>query len=823
MSAAGHWNYLQYGEGVLKRAAEMATREGNNLKQVTCNVREETDHRRNSLTQEAANKYNKNMLGICKGLGKYIKNYLITERLKADDDRLQRHERALHVMVHEGVMVTDNDLAWMAKLSQMFIEQCIVGFDPVKEDGLKDILRSVSITNPIHPQTNDVMCLSGALAFQQQLTISHINHLQGGGYFVYDCNPKNSHLENHATNVSKRSCGRFFWIRACQCDKRCQHRCVLLDRKRYEYEVQTQLVMCCGFWPSACEAEIRSNIRDKFIAHHTKYEQVLPEYLSDAKKDDLLRAQYPELEGLRRRFDMNKKGPGILCPRQGRVTFMEVLRGTKDIPKGLLQFLDHKLRALKPVKAKVVVTRNDANADRSVPGSYISQDCVDKENLWQFQRILAMSNTLKMIVKEEFVFDHPEMSQEERAVDSLLYSGKLDAYMQMIGFKISDGLRNGYLRNDYLEGEGNKRQFHVSLARLLKTVQIYFDQHDDWLEMSTGEDAEQDDWLEMSTSDGAASDGAGEDGEERNCYADPQLYLEHTSIRSPTNGTPLTPQLASAQVLNASHTTHPVPTRHTNPIEGQMGGDPRDANPDNVVKEEEPINVCRSICAIRPSIPCMNECMCHPDYPCKAVLSKLDEKYVNQTVLMHSQLGPHGRYPDANGDISTIQQEVLQEVKLAYTHQGVDVPEFVGIQEEYGAFLIYNCNECGKEYRTLEEANHCCSEQQQVSNEDNRVIVGGTDFNDNEVYQAEVLRLVKEWGAINRTMIMKKTSFKFQSEKGLTKQITKISDRSPGPFARYCEDNNVQFDILTKCSGKRFGCTCQLHDERDDDEVEEEL
>ena len=416
----------------------------------------------------------------------------------------------------------------------------------------------------------------------------------------------------------------------------------------------------------------------------------LPDYLSEEKRNELLSCKYGDLERMRRRrFDMNAGDGGIWCDRQGAfVTLMEVLRGEKDVPDGMIESLEEQLRDLTPVEATVEQTFDDTIVDRSKPGVRFTQAQVDKENLLSFQRVLAMIETLKMIVNGDFVFDHADMAKEERAVNAVLYKGVLGTGVQKIAFKANK------FRNHYVEStDYNKEAFHVTLPRLLKTLQIFFDKQEEWRAMSP------------------SGGGFGDDEVRR--FADPQEYLNHISIRSPRNGPPLSPQLAAIQVLHASHLTHPDAFRYTNEIEPQIGGVPRDANPDNTILENATLNLHRSICSKFPCIPCLKRCQCHPNpiHRCKPLLYKLDERYFISTVIVQSQLGIHGRYPGES--IATIQEKVLQEIREAYECQGKEVPTFVTTYEGagYGQFFTYQCSKppCTKKYATIEEANHCCA------------------------------------------------------------------------------------------------------------------
>lgn len=779
------WNFNENGEAFLREAAEEADRQKLMLQLKTCKVREELPNKRANLTNEEANAYNQKVLDIVKGIGNFIRTYLIGGLLTNDDERLQQHEKLLGVMLCPGDVNNTTINAWRAKISKMFMD----GYDDgVFTISLQQIYESLCIKNPIHPSDNRPLELTGSQAYLLKLTISHSHHLTGSNTIFYDCNPLHFEFDNQADNNSKKSCSRFPWFRICQCTHQCHPRLeLLLDKERFENEIKTQLLMIGGFFPADDEIGIREKIRDLFIMHFQRNSnQALPEYLLDENKPQLLEPQYSHFEKLRPRFDLNADGDGIYCTRQQcKLTLNQILRGEKNVPKGLLGFLDVALRELTPAVApRVKKLEDDDQYDRSVPGQRWSQaDAID-ENLLQFQRVLAMGIALRHVIEGRFTYNHEGMSMGEHSVNSLLYDGVLDEDQQMVTFDItSRGLRNDYLENK------RKTKFGVHIARLMKTLEIYFDHHDKWLELDDG-------------------------GTE---FANPQVFLNFTSISNPPR-TVLTPQQAHCQVVQASHTTHPEAIRYTDPITPQEGGFARDANPDNTVQEPEEINLHRGICSVRPVIPCMNMCQCHPKYKCAPVLHKLNERYINDTALVQWQLGDNGRFPRMS--IKDIRKALIVEVREAYKCQGVPAPDFIKVAEHFLqkgiVFPEYDCVNCeAKVHHTLAEVD-ACGKQKPAADQDNRVEVNYDDIKGNDDYLVEILGLMKEWGWGNWTNIWKRTtSFKVHDDArdSLLRQKTNSS-----PIKKYCGRNQIDFELLTKCSGIKYGCPCELHDEEDSDE-----
>ncbi len=774
------WDYDANGEAFLRNVADEADRQKQKLRLIPCKVREEQKDKRANLTNDEANKHNQNVLDYVKGIGYFIRNSLIEGRLTNDDTRLQPHEKLLGVMLCPETGGTAVQNAWKAKITKIFMD----GYqDGVFTIDLQQIYESLCIKNPINPSDNKPLILTGAQAYKLKLTISHKHHLVGAS-IIYDCNPNNFEFDNQADNNAKKSCSYLHWLRACQCTHQCHPRLELLDEKRYENEVIRELLMIGGLFPSDGEIEIREKIRDAFIQHHQRNHQAPPDYLSDENKTKLMEPKYPHFEGLRPRFDLNAAGEGMYCSRQGcYVTWKQILMEEKYVPKGLLDFLNDTLKQLTPVDPpRVEKLKKDDEYDRSVPGQRKSQDDAITENLYQFQRVLAIGVALRYAIEGKFIFNHPGMAEQEGSVNTLLHDGVLGENQQTIQFT----LNTGGLRNTYLENE-SKTSFNVNIARLLKTVQIYIDHHNKWLEL----------------------DGGGTE------FANPQVLVKHTSISNPPR-TVLTPQQAHSQLLHASHDTHPESTRYTDPNTPQAGGEARDANPDNTNMEPEIINVHRGICSARPDLPSRKMCTCHPTYPCAPVLHKLDERYINDNALVQWLLGDNGRFPKMS--IQDIRKKLIAEVRKAYECQGVTVPPFIKVLEllpENVVFPEYPCQNCGqgKAHLTLAEVKACGQQQPPAADQDNRVVVDYKDIKENDNYLGEIVGLIKDWGWGKWTIIWKRATLFKANDRLCSGGTTKLTDKSytSSPIKKYCGRKQIDFELLTECSGIKFGCLCNLH------------
>ncbi len=858
------WDYKEYD---LQKYANKAKAQKPLLRPIVCEVLDNGKNKQCQLTQAEANTWNKKLHSLCTGIGPYIEKYLITRRLTQDKSRLQPHEIAVGTMVYSGVQDSNRktlfNLLWKAKITQLFIEKC--EDNPNADNCLREVLHSLSITNPTNPNTGDNIILSGTEAYLLKLTISHTNHLNGK---IVDCNPKNFHGENHPSNISKKSCGKYFFMRlVCQCAKKCGNRSAwLLKQEFLEHHVRTQLLMAFGFWPSYSEEKIREEIRKAFIAYLEHNDQEIPSYLSEDNKSNLLKSQHQDIANIRggMRFDMNAPGKGIYCTRQKcYVTFMDIFSGDKDIPVGLLEELEEQMPALRPVAAQVDDEDNDvveedeedeeedyeeeeegegenevAQRDRFLPGTRMSQEKVDEENLHNMQRVLAMKHTLEMLARCDFTNQHRASSMQERAVNSIHHIGTLYDNVQSIDFRSS----GGDFTNDYLK-RMKKNVFNVTVPRLLKTLQLFIDHHevwrklrkdndgDDWLESSDEDDNDEDDEEEedvpmLVPRDDEDEEGGDDDEEDEDrSYARMQDFLGFISIQS-ASGVALQPHEAYVQVLHASHMTHPAMPRHVNPLQPQLCGEVRDGNPDNTKLEEADLNLHRGVCSLRPSIPCMGQCTCHPVHKCAPNLSKLGEREIQEETIVHSQLGINGRYPGK--DMVFIRGELAKETRDAFIAQNKTVPPFIsGYLENQGTFFEYKCPHprCNETYMRYDQCAQCIEQhqqqeqqQQQPPDGDTRAVVANlASFLRNETYKNEYLTLIKYWGWGRVAIIEKKLSFKFE------KSSSCYDFRNKAKFIKYCEEEkDVDYATLKQCNGMRFGCPCNLHEECSENESESE-
>jgi hypothetical protein len=198
------------------------------------------------------------------------------------------------------------------------------------------------------------------------------------------------------------------------------------------------------------------------------------------------------------------------------------------------------------------------------------------------------------------------------------------------------------------------------------------------------------------------------------------------------------------------------------------------------------------------------------------VLHKLDERYINDTALVQWLLGDNGRFPKMS--IQDIRKKLIAEVREAYECQGVTVPPFIKVLELLPENVVLpeypcqnqNCGQ-GKAHHTLAEAK-ACGQQQPPADQDDRVVVDYKDIKENEDYLEEIVGLIKDWGWGNWAIIWKRATL-FKANDRLCSGTTRLTDKnkSSTPIKKYCGRKQIDFELLTNCSGIKFGCLCNLH------------
>jgi hypothetical protein len=725
---------------------------------------------RTLLSQKQVSKWNKQILKDIRSIGKFIRRFLITQRLSASHNDLKAEERALDMMFITGNSKARVDVSTqrVAKLTQLFLDKYCSEDDDNVDGFLFRLHKCLCIT-----QINGTLRLTAQQAAQQQLEICHKHHYLNlddkGQNGTCDLNPLNVTFRNRDANMAQKSCSKYFYYRQCQCPKvyiesdggACNPRCHVLTREFYEQEVQVELVSIGGLFPTAKEVEIRSNIRDAFIQHCERHEYTEHDYLSDNNKAELLLPLYPHYETLRKRFDINAPGQGMYDERQGEnVTFDSMFNPTipaserKHLPKGFLNDLQKQLRRLTmPIEPDVSTERADTS---KLLRSGIDKERANDLNQKAYQRMKMMPKAIGKLLNGDLTTKRKGMTHEEK----------------LGGAFVSDSLTLTDSDAQVLKYNGAA----CTMPRLMKTIRDFIDHSEHWKENPN------------------------------DAYPSVQKYLNHIAVKSAGQ---LSQVLAAAQEFEASHTNHLRSTRAN-----------RDLNPQHMWLENKHRNQAHGICGLLPEIPCSGNCQCHSilHYKCDKCFFKLDDEYVFDRAVLESQLGLFGQY----GIKSYFEARTLfvKELKAVFESADKDVPDFLLFMEEHPELnLCVPCEECEVEYPSIRECEECCPAVEEV--EEPRM-VSSEELEDSDELMKEVLSAMLLHGVNSPCWTSKvleelssSTTPSFSTEPmNLLSFLFPASSRKP--FHVFCARLGIVVgsgeNCLVRCEGARSGCPCKLHD-----------
>ena len=725
----------------------------------------------NFLSQTQVNDYNKLVYKDICYIGTFIRDYLITKRLSASE--LNPNEKALDMMHISGNKKgSQAKYARVAKLTQLFVDKYCSDDNGNIERYIFHLHKCLSIT-----QIDGTLRLTAQQAAQQKLEICHKHHYldldDDGRQRTYDLNPLNAAFRNHDVNIGQRSCSRYFWYRqVCQCPPIhiesdggvCHPRCHVLTKEFYEQEVQVELVSIGGLFPTANEVEIRSKIRNAFIDHCKIHDYKEHGYLSDDNSAALLAPQYPHLENLRKRFDINAQGQGMFCSRQGERVFFDELfspntppGARRNLPVGFLEDLEKQLRTLNmPIEPNV----EDDEADTTtLLRSGIDKKRANMLNQRTVNRMKMMPKAIRLLLKGDLTTENEDMTQEEK-LGGAFVSGSL---------KLEN---NGRPQSVQRNGKS------CTMPRLMKTIRDFIDHSEHWKE--NPEDP----------------------------YPSVQKYLNHLAVKS-AGDIKLSQVLAAAQEFEASHTNHLRSTRAN-----------RDLNPRHIWLETKDRNLAHGICGLLPEIPCSGKCKCHERHKCDKCFFKLDDEYVFDRAVLESQLGLFGQY----GIKSYFEARALivEELKDVFEKANKDVPRFLLFMEKHpGRHLSVLCKKCRrKSFPSMRECEGCCPAVDEV--EEPRMI-SIEQLEDSDELMKEVLRAMLLHGVNNplgwTTTVLEELSS--STTPSLSTAPINLSsllypDGSRKPFHILCAGLGISVDSgenrLLLCEGARSGCPCKLHD-----------
>jgi hypothetical protein len=795
----GLWNYLEYlkttedgfvisGINVLKSAANEIERQlevagENEIVFIQTLIFNEPDAMNsqgtNLLTQEQVTERNRSIFNEICSLPNFIRKYLIGGRLSGNDVRLNDNEKALGMMFMDGWKKEHprKDFVRMLKMAQLFLDKFCSGGDNI-DSFLFHLHKCLCITQV------GTRRLTAQQAAQQKLELGHKHHYLGDrnakGKSPYDVNPLNMAFRNHDVNCAQKSCSLYFCYRmGCQCPPVhvepeggvCHPRCHVLTEDYFEQEVQVELVSIGGLFPTANEVDIRSNIRDAFIRHCERHNYPRHDYLLDDNRAALLTPKYPDLETLRKRFDINDAGQGLYDERQDEyVTFDSIFNPTipaserKHLPKGFLNDLEKQLRKLTmPFEPNVSATPADTS---TLLRSGINKKSANDLNRLAFQRMKMMPKAIRMLLTDDLTSEHKDMTYEE---------------------KLAGALVSGYLELKNLKGDPQKMTNHNDatgcfLPRLMKTIRDFIDHSEHWKE--NPEDP----------------------------YPSVQKYLNHLAVKSPV-GRQISQVLAAAQEFEASHTNHLRSTKAN-----------RDLNPQHMWLENKHRNQAHGICALFPEIPCRDRCQCHERHKCNKCFFKLDDEYVFDRAVLESQLGLFGRY----GLISYVEARarIVDELKAVFVNANKDVPNFLLFMEDNPTLHpSFRCEKCNTRFPTIREREECCPEVDEVEEQDvvTREQLEGSDEKMTELLRAMLLYGVQGRGVCDWTRpVLAELSFPTTKDTILGLLRPNWSAPAQGyPYFILCESFGISVDTgdgkLLLCEGARSGCPCELHEIELDD------
>jgi len=564
------------------------------------------------------------------------------------------------------------------------------------QNGLQKLLVDMSIRN-IKTEGAEVIPLSGEEAFRQKKEISHLHHLSRG----FDINPYNNTPEGAYENDARKRCSITSW-KECQCNPNhpCHPRIGPVNMSQDLYEDQVKVGLCTQFsdCPGMGERDIRIFLRNQFIAClrrngvTSEDDERFLDYLKSENEEALLETRYDDTYGrIRTTHDFSNPGlPGVLPPTEdnpeGKCTFAQWVKDPSlslaNVPRPFLQYLESQTKTVtrSPTIEISSLDEYDQLCNRSTEA--ISSE-INQENTETTKRFAAALSFLRMDAHE---LKEGLGNEEETACGALLHSkAALTSTAQRTEFRycLSTGdLRGKKCPNDfaYNNCSGSSHRYSPNYPRLVQQIAFMWDY-----------------WEEFGGSLQAIND-----------------YLSIRGMPTDVVGVErISSRYALIQKLEASHLCH------VSLMDIDEMSEARDMNPENINYDNKGENAGRKLCALRPLVPCSDECRCHGGAPgrrkCKVVLHKLTEKNWDQECEIQYCLGPFGLLPDLTSK-NAIRLHYLEKYREAYTLNLEDEPRWIGVRRgiyqvdpDGNTNPLFKC-ECGESHFLYTKFEECCGE-----------------------------------------------------------------------------------------------------------------
>ena len=425
----------------------------------------------------------------------------------------------------------------------------------------------------------------------------------------------------------------------------------------------------------------------------------------------------------------------------------------------------------------------------------VDQSKVDKENLLTYKRITTAPCALQLVCEGKFLTasnhrDHGDFSptDEELFLGCLFKDSKLNEGCQQhdTRFTNTNQWSAGNAVNDWAYTNLSQR-YNPGIPRWVKTLQIIVDGWDNAWDR------------------------------------DITKVLRFLSILSPQEG--ISGILATVQLLHASHLHHPMMT---------VTSAARCCNPQSIVFESPDFNNARMPCGLFPWMPLLGECSHQP--PCLPNLFKLSYEIYFHTIVSMFYYNSHPPGSRFHGRSWTdIERYFLVKYTDAFTAAReelpiIELPPWIMPRQENlpatgSSFLLFQCahDGCQEESQfftaAVEHEENCShrqeeeeeseEEQDEVSQDQLREKAAG-EFSDDDIrsFVISFIEWDKKWANIKEEMMSRDRTFNCNRmacqnlyNSGNGRRLRDHVDRTVG----------LSMELLIDCTGRRFGCTCSLH------------